>query len=309
VSAEIIGEDEDDLEVRGVTLYHICVKDSGLQWDVRRRYSEFRSLDTRLRCSREFHTLRLPTKGLIGFRRWLNLCKFKEQRRAGLGLYLDHLTQQMESLASSAALLQFLEGQSPSSVHQSVRVPVGERQMTPMGLALPLAARPAVHGASAVQTQPEPQQRSSPCDRTQRVRESKRSIDFLDSEDWLRFEAAQPLLSASIRRCSELRAGNAFENDSEAAFCALRRHLHSAVRSSRSNGNAGCSPGVGLGEVPGKELIWEFILLIRVRRPFYRNQVDELIEILEASVPWAQLLSEDEELRQLKEDCMPWAQL
>jgi hypothetical protein len=56
--------------------------------------------------------------------------------------------------------------------------------------------------------------------------------------------------------------------------------------------------------VPGKELVWEFILLIRARRPFFRNQVDEIIQILEASVPWAQLLSEDEELRQLKEDCI-----
>merc|ERR1712008_289812 len=140
VRAEIIGEDEDDLEVRGVTFYHICVKDCGLQWDVRRRYSEFRNLDRKLRCNRELDTLRLPTKGLIGFRRSLNLCKFKEQRRAGLGLYLDHLTQQMESLANSVVLLQFLEGQSRASVHQAARAPVGE---TPMQLALPLSTWPA----------------------------------------------------------------------------------------------------------------------------------------------------------------------
>jgi len=308
VTAEIIGEDQDDVEVRGVTFYRICVRDSGLQWDVKRRYSEFRRLDVRLRCSREFDLLRLPSKGLVGFRRWLNLCKFKEHRRVGLGVYLEHLTQQIECLANSSMLLEFFEGQSRVSANQAVRVPVGDQPVILTHLTLPLAALPAAHGANvpagANVALLRPQLRCCPRDRRQRVQESKRSLDFLDGDEWLRFEAAQPLLAASIRRCSEVRVGSSFENDSEAAFCALRRRLHFALRSSRSNEIVGCSSGLCLEEVPGKELVWEFLLLMRVRRPFYRNQVDELIQILDASMPWAQVLNDDEDLRQLKEDCI-----
>lgn len=300
VSLEIVGEDQDSLEARGVTFYHICIRDSGRQWDVKRRYSDFCSLDRRLRYSRELHTLKLPSKGLMGFRRWLNLCKFNERRRAGLGLYLHHLSQQMEYLDQNSLLLEFLEGRSPGSARQAARAPVGERHTTQLKLAVPLAALPIVPGAGEVQPR---LHRCCLCDRSRRVQESKRSLDFLDDEDWLRFESSQPLLAASIRRCSELRTGNAFENDSEAAFGALRRHLLFALRPNRGSGDTGCSPRLDLGEVPGKEFIWEFILLVRVRRPFYRNQVDELAQILETSASWAQLLSEDEELRLLKEEC------
>lgn len=302
LSALIIGEDQDDPEVRGVTFYHICVRDSGLQWDVKRRYSEFRSLDRRLRSNREFDTLNLPKKGLVGFRQWLNLCKFKEQRRAGLGLYLDHLTQQVECLANSSVLREFFEERSRASTRQAVHTSVKTQPVILKQLALPLAGLQAAHGASV--ERPRSQQRCCPSDRSQRVQKSQRSLDFLDSDDWLTFEAAQPLLAASVRHCSEVRVGHTFENDSEVAFFALRRHLFSALRASGSNGNIDCSFHSGLGEVPGKELVWEFILFVRVRRPFYRNLVDELIQILEASTPWAQLLSEDEELRQLKEECI-----
>lgn len=279
LTARITGVERDDTVENGVTFYLIRIDDNSHQWDVRKRYSDFVGLDKKLRLNQELTTLKLPSKGFMGLR----VCNFHELRLVGLSSYLDHLTRQVHSLAQSSTLSAFFEAQ----VH-----------LQPKGTAVTESRESALAEVLLPQTAP-PQaarggHRSCPPHRLPRVRTSKRSLDFLKSAEFTSFEASRPALADSIRRCSELLGSNGFENDSESKFGALRRNLRASVR-----------PGSGepllLEDVPGKELVWEFVLLIRARRPFYRHQADEVVAILESSEAWMQVLNEHEDLRELME--------
>eukprot|EP00419_Tripos_fusus_P023647 CAMPEP_0172727092 /NCGR_PEP_ID=MMETSP1074-20121228/91485_1 /TAXON_ID=2916 /ORGANISM="Ceratium fusus, Strain PA161109" /LENGTH=297 /DNA_ID=CAMNT_0013554207 /DNA_START=47 /DNA_END=940 /DNA_ORIENTATION=- len=287
---QITGEDKDDLQERGVTFYHISVSDvaSGIQWDVRKRYNDFRKLDRKLRCNGELSPIDLPSKGLMGFRHRLNIGDFNEQRLTGLRTYLDHLTTwQTESQMNCPALFDFLEGSArgvhlPTTnnvvAHKSYTSELPVRVVSPDADIMQWSAEPGLHGM--------PEQRSKLCPGT------NRDVDFLSSQEWLNFEASHPAVANSVERCARLLEGKQFENDSEESFSALRRSLLAALRP-----RTGSGPPLVLEVVPGKAVVWEFLLLIRARRPFYRNQADEIISILEENGPWAEALDEHEELR------------
>lgn len=293
VRVQIIGEDKDDVQEQGVTFYHINVSDvaSGLQWDVRKRYTDFWKLDRRLRGNGELNTIDLPTKGLMGFRHRCNIGDFNEQRLSGLSSYLDHLTKQTESLVSCPELSDFLEGSArglasrPTTsnvvANASVQRELPVRVVSADTGATPWSSEPGLHGT--------PEQRG-PLRRPPRD-----DLDFFSGREWLNFEASQPAIANAIERCARLLERNAFENDSEASFSALRRSILVALRP-----RTGSGPALALETIPAKSMVWEFLLLIRSRRPFYRNQADEIISILEENGSWAEALDENEELRLMR---------
>lgn len=75
---------------QSVTLYIIEIQRDGHSWTVERRFSDFLTLDSRLG---EFPCA-LPEKGLFGFRKWLNIGRFRERRVNGLNEYIQHLVRQ-----------------------------------------------------------------------------------------------------------------------------------------------------------------------------------------------------------------------
>jgi len=297
VRVQIIGEDKDDVQERGVTFYHISVSDitSGLQWDVRKRYTDFWKLDRRLRGNGELETIDLPSKGLVGFRHRLNIGEFNEKRLAGLSSYLDHLSKQTQSLMTCPALSDFLEGSarglalwttaSNMVAHTSVQRDIPVRVVTVDAGTTPWSGEPGLHGT--------PEQRGPLC---RASRGTNIGLDCFSGKEWLDFEASQPAVASAIERCARLLESNAFENDSEASFSALRRSLLAALRPRTGSG----PQQLALETVPAKSMVWEFLLLIRYRRAFYRNQADEIISILEENGPWREALDEHEELRLLR---------
>jgi len=296
VIVQIIGEDKDDVHERGATFYHISVSDiaSGLQWDIRKRYTDFWKLDRRLRGNNELDAIDLPTKGLMGFRHRMNIGDFNKQRLTGLSSYLDHLTKQIESLMTCPTFSDFLEGSARGLAlcattdnvvsHTSAQRELPVRVVSADAGTMPWSAEPCLNATPELQGP-----------RCRAPQGAISDLDFFSGQEWRNFEASQPTVAHAVERCARLLASNAFENDSEASFSALRRSLLAALRP-----RTGSGPLLVLETVPAKSMVWEFLLLIRSRRPFYRNQADEIISILEEHGPWRQALDEHEELRLLR---------
>lgn len=101
-------------EVNGVTWYTIEVDDSGKTWVVHKRYSDFHALDTQLALD-GIPRAPLPSKGLIGLRKMLNVQSFHNQRLVGLQQYLRSLAAQIHTLFENQELEHFL--QRPSTSH------------------------------------------------------------------------------------------------------------------------------------------------------------------------------------------------
>lgn len=95
---------------RGTTYYSIRVRQNASQWVVKKRYSDFQTLDSHLDKSGWWITrLELPEKGSIGFRHRMNIGEFNKLRQASLGRYLGHLVKQIKMLSQHPALMLFFE--------------------------------------------------------------------------------------------------------------------------------------------------------------------------------------------------------
>jgi len=93
-------------------LYCIVAMDSGHgnTWSTQKGYSDVIELDCRL-ASTEPHLqrLQLPEKGRIGLRHYLDIGDFNEKRLSSIQQYFAHFASQLNSLADSHSLSQFLE--------------------------------------------------------------------------------------------------------------------------------------------------------------------------------------------------------
>lgn len=300
VSARITGADKELVNEEGsITFYHIVVHDNDHHWIVHKRYSDFHILDRRLQDSGELTTLKLPTKGLFGLRHRLDIFNFNEERQEGLQSYLLHLTRQLECLAQSPILSAFLESRRTRTPQRSLATPARASAPYPLP-AGPEPDAPAESAQGAAGDGAPGQRLLVAISRTPLIVRADRSLDFLQSPEWKRFEAAQPALADSVHRCSELLATNRFENDSEAVFISLRRNIRTFARELKAQ--AGSEPGIA--DVPGKEFVWEFLLQFAARRGFYKNQAAEVVAILEASIPWAKILADHEDLRRLRDEVL-----
>lgn len=88
----------DSVEADWVTWYDLSVFDQGISWIVRKRYSEFVTLDKMLaKLGQHPDRPGLPPKDIFGFHRLANLVNLhvlKEKRRTQLDLYLDYFALQ-----------------------------------------------------------------------------------------------------------------------------------------------------------------------------------------------------------------------
>merc|ERR1712183_452504 len=64
-SAQILGSEED----KGITYYNIKVEQNESNWQVKKRYNDFVTLDQQLAKSGRITRLDLPEKGTMGFRK------------------------------------------------------------------------------------------------------------------------------------------------------------------------------------------------------------------------------------------------
>mmetsp|Transcript_106032 Transcript_106032/g.299775 ORF Transcript_106032/g.299775 Transcript_106032/m.299775 type:complete len:298 (-) Transcript_106032:61-954(-) len=295
VTARIIGEETDTAVAKFVTFYTVSINDDGRQWTVAKRYRDFYDLDRQLQGG-ELSRLELPEKGFFGLRHRLNIGSFNEQRQMGLNLYLGHLTQQLLSLKDSPLLAEFLD-ERPAAGQRRPSCCTGRPAATEPEAASELTERPRANSSPPSQ-RPSPPVAAVPFPRTQRA--ANGNLDFLASTEFRRFESAHAALAGTIRKCAELVVSNRFENDCEAVFGALRRNLRPLQR------EAGAEAGaeLGIGEVPGKDFVWEFVLRVAARRPFFRNQAGELARTLEASPAWAKALEQQQDLRLLRRELL-----
>lgn len=102
--------------IRGVTFYVITVSIEDKSWELSKRYSDFVRLDSGLAaCGDSTSRGKLPEKGLIGFRKALNIGSFKAKRLQGLTQYLDELMREaMTSRQTPPHLKAFLGGEGHS---------------------------------------------------------------------------------------------------------------------------------------------------------------------------------------------------
>mmetsp|Transcript_47889 Transcript_47889/g.143030 ORF Transcript_47889/g.143030 Transcript_47889/m.143030 type:complete len:312 (-) Transcript_47889:59-994(-) len=301
VTARITGADQDDASEGKITFYHIAVHENDHHWTVHKRYNDFHCLDQRLQDTGELTTLRLPTKGLFGLRHRLDIFNFNEERLEGLNTYLLHLTRQVESLGQSPSLSAFLGAGVAPVERRSASVPrAGRSHHLQPSAPEPEARTESPQGRSSEPSQG-PRLPHSPSCRLPLLSRPDRSLAFLEGPEWKRFEMSQPALADSMKRCSQLLTGTRFENDSEGIFISLRRNLRAAMRETKTNPS---KEELDLAAIPGKDCVWEFLLQFAARRGFYRAQAAEVVGILEASQPWAQVLLEHAELRRLREEAL-----
>eukprot|EP00928_Gymnodinium_smaydae_P024699 TRINITY_DN19914_c0_g4_i1.p1 TRINITY_DN19914_c0_g4~~TRINITY_DN19914_c0_g4_i1.p1 ORF type:complete len:536 (-),score=66.62 TRINITY_DN19914_c0_g4_i1:160-1767(-) len=104
----------------------------------------------------------------------------------------------------------------------------------------------------------------------------------------------QAALVKDIKKCHDALADIAcFENTCEELFGSLRIHLRNCPRDAPKPGAS-----TTLGALPGKEAVWDFLLLVAERRPPYRARVAEVADILESSLPWQKVLKQQADLMQ-----------
>mmetsp|Transcript_89731 Transcript_89731/g.253015 ORF Transcript_89731/g.253015 Transcript_89731/m.253015 type:complete len:339 (-) Transcript_89731:199-1215(-) len=318
VTLEIVGTEADECVRRAwpsaaPTLYIISVRDGESHWNVSKRYKDFLTFDLQLQKSRELVRPTLPAKGMVGFRQWLDLGSFNEQRRIGLNTYLTQLAKQVQTLEQSPALLAFLGVPQPPDEaplergRVSTILPSGEEDHdVDVSHTLTIVPRDAVAATAdgedangpdiSTQLQSELVESSRQEDLVASEHGRGREAEALDpgclslpewrvGPDWRRFKAAEPALADLIQRGAELLADTTrCENDSEAVFVGLRRTLKPLARSGR------------LAEVPGKVVVWEVLALVAARRPFFRPQVVEIMDLLGKSELWSQALNERADL-------------
>lgn len=303
----------DSFDCGGVTQYYIEVEDAGNKWTIQKRFNDVIELDRQLASSGDLSRLQLPTKGVLGIRHALNIGDFNQRRKIDLNAYLQHLSWQVKHSADHPLLAAFLQ----------VGVVDVSQQHQGMAESSPSSARPAHpetcnmgdghgHAAPNKHIEPGPPQmqaqdqkdrglpRPSAASDPTLAMQGKRAFGFsgrrnsrdfpgqtcdeLTGSKWDAFSNAQPQFAAAVKACADASSEvRRFENACEDTMKSLRK----AVRGTK---------GLGiefLAQVPGKLHVWDFLLLLEDRRPFYKAQVAEVIGMLDASPDWAKLRPSD----------------
>eukprot|EP00927_Polykrikos_kofoidii_P069964 TRINITY_DN6572_c0_g1_i1.p1 TRINITY_DN6572_c0_g1~~TRINITY_DN6572_c0_g1_i1.p1 ORF type:complete len:355 (+),score=52.65 TRINITY_DN6572_c0_g1_i1:120-1067(+) len=99
--------------INNTTFYYISVESDGVEWVVKRRFSDFEKLHAGLQRrsvlgDKALRVGTLPPKGTFGFRHRLGLGGFNEERLNGLRTFLAQLAKQVESIGESKGLENFL---------------------------------------------------------------------------------------------------------------------------------------------------------------------------------------------------------
>lgn len=267
---------------KGVAFYDVHVTSGGDTWTTCKRYSDFVSLDELLESKSKAERLGLPAKGCLGVRHRLGMLGFNQQRLAQLDSYLSHAVGQAGSLRQCPVMQKFLVIPSAQQAAQS-------------DAALGGAVVRAAHDGAELSKPSRPPRAPRPLP----YFEPHFGPDVMNSRAWTRYAQRDPALAAMIERCA-LAAGNQarFENESEDVFKALRQGIMSRARSSSIS--RGC--GVDLDEVPAKLIVWDFVVLVAARRPFFRGQAAEVGRMLEARSLWAVELHKHKDLHGLRKE-------
>lgn len=275
----------------GVAFYDIGVACQGRRWTAKKRYSDFVALDDELELRSKLARAALPGKGCFGLRHRLNLFSFNRERRDHLALYLDRLAGQVQTVGDCPPLAKFLDSGSSAGREGSCSPPLpAAAAVAPPAPSAPVASElttaPAAVGRPAARP----------------LKDFKPHFDegCFDCLQWVSFERSEPALAISIRRCAELVGSSArFQNHGEEVFQGLRRNLLASARRQQS-----C-----LDEVPldARGFVWDFLVLVAARRPFYRAQAAEVARALEGRCAWAEVTGKVPELRRLKEEVLAGA--
>mmetsp|Transcript_27297 Transcript_27297/g.55196 ORF Transcript_27297/g.55196 Transcript_27297/m.55196 type:complete len:162 (+) Transcript_27297:71-556(+) len=152
----VVFEIEDGtVEKSGVVYYSVLVKnESGRQWSLLKRYTDFAELHQRLRSEGVLSTAELPGKGNASILKLANNALFLEQRKEGLRQYLAHLAGQVQTVTQHPALGDFLEEFAParpvaSDERLGEDLALGAESDDERGAAGPGVVNPGIAGSSA----------------------------------------------------------------------------------------------------------------------------------------------------------------
>jgi len=156
-------------------------------------------------------------------------------------------------------------------------------------------------------------EQTTPAQTPKRQSKSSQLVDFRPHFDtgssfgpeWADIDRSYSELSTLFRKCGQLSANHGkFQNESEETFAGLRRAVLAAQRPSRSNLGDSSSSRFSFDEVPeqGMGFVWDFLILVAARRPFFRGQTAEVAGFLKARDPWARVLASHPELLQLADE-------
>eukprot|EP00928_Gymnodinium_smaydae_P055201 TRINITY_DN38797_c0_g1_i1.p1 TRINITY_DN38797_c0_g1~~TRINITY_DN38797_c0_g1_i1.p1 ORF type:complete len:338 (-),score=57.51 TRINITY_DN38797_c0_g1_i1:87-1100(-) len=327
-----IGEEQTE---SGTTFYDICVKDCEKFWTVRRRYSDFVRLDRNLfgGASNEVDNqgkypsqrLPLPPRGLLGVRHRLNLGAFNERRKVQLNEYLSSLTSQLKAVDGCPPLKDFLEETNEKDAPEQVTQTAESAGVASSAEAI--HSRSASPGLAKLVNLPDFEDSDEDMDLVDALEgdsDSTSGRDELLTAMW-RYAHQHPETAEVVKHCADLaRSTTLFHNRSEDVFRSLRRRvLYAGRRSSRqhqrslsrNDASGELTPihrcdsetvdeedSLDLAPIGAKRLVWEFLVLMAARRPFYRRQVCEVAQVLEARRQWTDVVREHSRLAKCKEE-------
>lgn len=104
----------DSQEVESVTWYLFRVRQSGEETFYMKRYSDFKTLDGKLREQKQVVVPELPPEGFFGIQQRFKIGDFAVRRLKGLQSYLEELVNQRPDIADIRALQEFFST-DPSS--------------------------------------------------------------------------------------------------------------------------------------------------------------------------------------------------
>lgn len=306
-----------------VTFYNIKVCDANsYTWKVRRRYKEFHKLDQELVSSRSLlEREALPSKGFLGLHRFFQNGDFSARRQSGLDSYLKGLARQVTSVAHDPMLEAFLRpaGATPSmsemspsmlqaaeddeEVERPQEASGGQAEALQVAAGTSPGAEVCACGAcfmpDAVFCGECGKKRGEAADGVPAPARAERtaptvvvpiceSPGTLSGKDWEDFKRSNPDLAASVECCSQLLVSpQRFENENEDTFNQLRNLLRKSDRAS-------------LEKVVGKAHVWNYLLLVASKRAFYKKQVGEVAQVLDASESWVEALKHHDGLHRAK---------
>lgn len=313
LQVDIIGETWN----RRVLWYEVQAVSKGARWYAYKRYSDFVSLEEKLGLRFQLSRLPLPGKGCLGLRHRLSIAGFNVQRREALNAYLQAIAAQVEDVSDCLPLAEFLAPPElpPAAVADACSTSASSRDEPAVSDLRPLVFKAVPsEGKSEMSATSSRSTPTETCVGTPRAGGAtpKRQAPLpnfqshfaasapCSGSEWEELDKSKPELAALLRRCGMLSENlPRFQNDSEEVFQAVRRWVVGA----RSRG-AEEAEGSDLDRMPeqGMGFVWDFVVLIAARKPFYRNQAIEVANKLKARQPWEKVLATQPELLQLADE-------
>lgn len=119
------------------------------------------------------------------------------------------------------------------------------------------------------------------------------ALDPLEGPEWNAFVARDPDLAHDIQACRDcLQDNTSMENRLEDVWSTLRRNLRAASKRG------------SLDDIPGKKVVWYFLLEVGTRRRVYKGQVNEIADILDKNSKWALVVRNDGDLGRRKRELL-----